>query len=80
MIIAVLMSAGVWPIPVAAPVTDQVLMRAWYTQNEECRGGVELEQTDKACRWRTDTQRILAARGWEWTSRDGWRRATARAR
>lgn len=81
MLIAILAAAsGLWPIPTQAPAVDQVLMRAYYTQNEVCRGYDDAEHIDRACPWRDDTARMLRARGWEWSDRYGWRRATARVR
>lgn len=68
--LTVLLAGALWAIPAAATPTDQVLMRAWYAQNDVCRGGDD----DRMCRWRDDTGRILSARGWVWSSRYGWRR------
>jgi hypothetical protein len=72
--ITVLLASALWAIPPVAAPTDQVLMRAWYVQNDTCRGASDEEMSDKACRWRDDTGKILSARGWEWSSRYGWRR------
>lgn len=66
-----LLAATLWAIPPAAPTLDQVLMRAWYAQNDVCRGSSE-PSGEMMCRWRDDTGRLLAARGWEWSSRYGW--------
>jgi hypothetical protein len=65
-------AASLWAIPPHVPQRDVLLMRAWYVQNDQCRGSYE---PTKACAWRDDTQRTLAARGWSWSSRWGWTKA-----
>jgi hypothetical protein len=64
-------AASFWQVPAHAQPVDVLLMRAWYVQNDTCRGSPE---PTPACRWREDTGRVLAARGWSWSSRYGWRR------
>lgn len=67
----VILASALWATPAAAPPIDVLLMRAWYVQNDTCRGDPE---PTKACSWRDDTQRVLEARGWSWSSRYGWTR------
>lgn len=69
--LTILLASALWAIPPVATPTDQLLMRAWYAQNDVCRGSSE---PTPMCRWRDDTGKILSARGWEWSSRYGWRR------
>lgn len=73
-----ILAASLWSIPAIAEPTDQLLMRAWYVQNDECRGG-EGHESVLACRWRENTGRVLEARGWIWTSRYGWASTQVRA-
>jgi len=75
--LAMLFAAALWSTPPAAPPVDVLLMRAWYVQNDTCRGDPE---PTKACRWRDDTQRVLESRGWSWSSRYGWRHRAVTAR
>jgi hypothetical protein len=75
MIAAFLLSASaLWPIPAAATdPLDVLLMRAWYAQNEACRGD---PNETPACAWRDDTQYVLERHGWTWSSRYGWVRSS----
>lgn len=66
--ISALLATALWAVPATAQPADVLLMRAWYVQNDVCRGD------GRACDWRDDTQMVLERRGWEWSSRYGWRR------
>lgn len=60
---------NLWPIPATAAPFDQFLLRAYYVQDDACRGYSDEPHIRKACAWRDDSMRMLQARGWRWSDR-----------
>jgi hypothetical protein len=67
-----LSAAALWATPATASPIDAFLMRAWYAQNEICRG----DWRPEACAAREDTERMLRREGWTYDGK--WKRVRVR--
>ncbi|MDB5701481.1 MAG: hypothetical protein JWL66_1680 [Sphingomonadales bacterium] len=57
-------------IPSDAPAAESATMRAWYRQNDLCRGSSDSATINTMCPQRDQSEAILQKRGWCWAYDD----------